>query len=124
MGFPSVPEIISERPSPATLSFGILKPICFFGCSTFSITGAGTGSPVPGTISERPSPATLSFGIENPIGFFNFYSTGAEDDSFISVFSISSAGFYSTLLSPVPGMISDSPNPETFNFGIVNFFGC
>ena len=75
-----MPGIISESPSPATLSLGILKAggIGFFGYSTFSFIGGGRGSPVPGTISDRPSPATLSFGIENPIGFFFIYSTGAE----------------------------------------------
>jgi hypothetical protein len=101
---------------------GILKTggIGFFGYSTFSFIGGGRGSPVPGTISDRPSPATLSFGIENPIGFFFIYSTVAEG---ISIFYYSStAGFNSTKLSPVPGIISESPNPETFSFGIANFF--
>lgn len=118
-----MPGIISERPNPATLSLGILKAggIGFFGYSTFSFIEGGKGSPVPGTISDRPSPATLSLGIENPIGFFYFYSTGAE---LLSIFFYSSAsGLCSTRLSPVPGIISESPNPETFSFGIVNFFG-
>jgi hypothetical protein len=73
-----VPGIISESPSPATLSLGILKPrgIGFLGCSTFSLIVGGTGSPVPGIISDSPRPATLSFGIENPTGLFYFYSAG------------------------------------------------
>jgi len=118
-----VPGIISERPNPATLSLGMLKPrgIGFFGYSTFSFIEGGKGSPVPGTISDRPSPATLSFGIENPKGFFYFYSTSAE---VLSIFFYSSAaGLCSTILSPVPGIISDSPKPVTFSFGILNFFG-
>ena len=73
-----MPGIISESPSPATLSLGILKPrgIGFLGYSTFSLIVGGTGSPVPGIISDSPRPATLCFGIENPSGLFYFYSAG------------------------------------------------